>query len=92
MIKSTLGFAVATTNGTIEKSTLSNAPSIVNGQLTNEPPVENGVLWLVNGMVFNASDRQDFVMFDSSKTVRDAEGKASAQGGYLTKSGESHDF
>ena len=92
MIKSTFGFAVATTNGTIEKSTLSVAPSVVNGQLTNEPPVEKGVLWLVNAMVFGASTRTDFVMFDAAQTVRDAEGKATAQGGYVKRDGSSHSF
>jgi hypothetical protein len=92
MIKSTLAFAAATTSGTLEKSTLSVAPSVVNGQLTNEPPVEKGTLWLVNAMVFGASTRPDFVMFDAAQTVRDGENKAIAQGGYVMRDGSTHVF
>ena len=92
MIKSTLIFAVTTPNGTIEKTALSVAPSVVGGQLTNEPPVENGTLWLVNAMVFGASTRPDFIMFDNTQTVRDGEGKAIAQGGYIMRDSSTHQF
>lgn len=92
MIKSTLGFATTTTSGILEKSTLSVAPSVVNGKLTNEPPTEEGTLWLVNAMVFAASKRPDFIMFDPAQTVRDDEGKATAQGGYVMGDGSTHAF
>lgn len=92
MLKSTLGFPVATKTGTIPKTTLSVAPSVVNGDVLNLPQPEKGVIWLVNAMVFAATNRQDVAMFDPTKTIRDADGKAVAQGGYLLKSGKSVDF
>jgi len=96
-ISSTLGFAAQIQkNGeiaTLPASTLPVAPSVTaDGTLQNEPPAEPGVLWLVNARVFGASDRADFIQFDPAKTGRDAEGKATHQGGYLMRDGSSHDF
>lgn len=97
IIKSTLGFAAQIQkNGEIETlaaSVLPNAPTVTaEGDVQNEPPAEGGVLWLVNARVFGASERHDFVQFDPSKTVRDEAGLAIAQGGYLTRDGQSHNF
>jgi hypothetical protein len=96
-VKSTLGFdAQILQNGAIAslpKTTLSLHPSVTDGEIVqNEPPIENGVLWLVNARVFSASNRTDIVMFDPAKTVRDDAGKAIAQAGYIDKSGKSYDF
>jgi hypothetical protein len=98
MILSTLGFdaQIQLADGslsTLPKSTLSVAPpSVTNGIAENLPAPATGVLWLVNGVVFNATDRPDFVMFAPELTVRDSEGKAAAQGGYIDRFGNVHRF
>lgn len=92
-IKSTFRFDVKTAQGgTIEKTALTTTPLVVDGVVSNEPPQEDGVFWLVNAAVFTASSRQDFIMLDQAKTVRDSEGKAVAQGGWIGKNGEKGDF
>lgn len=92
-IKSTLGFdaqiqAADGSRSTLPKSTLIVNPTVTNGVAENLPPVTPGTFWLVNGVVFGATDRPDFVMFAPALTVRDADGKAVAQGGYITRNGE----
>ena len=87
-ILSTLGFDAQIrkadgTSGVLMKSTLAANPTVQDGVAANLPPVMPGVFWLVNGVVFAATDRTDFVMFDPTETVRDADGKAVAQGGYI---------
>jgi len=96
-ILSTLGFdaqiqAADGSRSTLPKSTLVVNPTVINGVAENLPPVMPGVLWLVNAMVFAATDRPDFVMFAPALTVRDAEGKAVAQGGYVNRSGATVQF
>lgn len=96
-ILSTLGFdaQIQAANGsrsTLPKSTLTANPTVTGGVATNLPPVMPGALWLVNAMVFAATDRTDFVMFAPALTVRDAEGKAVAQGGYVNRKGETVQF
>lgn len=96
-ILSTLGFdaQIQEANGsrsTLPKSTLTANPTVTDGVATNLPPVMPGVLWLVNGVVFAATDRPDFVMFAPALTVRDAEGKAVAQGGVINRKGETVQF
>lgn len=92
-IKSTLKFPTTTPTGIIAPTQLTEVPAIIEGNLKNEPPVEEATLWLVNGMVFNvASNRSDFIMFDPAQTVRDAEGKAISQGGYIMRDGSTHSF
>ena len=85
-------FPVTTPTGVIAPSELSVNPSLVDGKVINQPEPQEGVLWLVNALIFNNSERHDFVMFDPEKTVRDSDGRVVAQGGFLTKSGESFDF
>ena len=96
-ILSTLGFDVQIqaadgSRNTLTKSALTANPTVTDGVATNLPPVIPGVLWLVNAMVFAATDRPDFVMFAPALTVRDTEGKAVAQGGYVTRSGATVQF
>jgi hypothetical protein len=92
-IKSTLVFAVTTTNGIIEKTDLAVQPTVnQDGTLTNMPEQEVGVLWLVNARVFGVSDRNDIVMFDNSQTIRDDNGLAVSQGGYIKRDGAAHKF
>jgi len=92
-IKSTLGFVAQTTNGEIPKTNLKTPPTVsAENVLENEPPVEDGVLWLVNARVFGASSRVDFVMFDPAQTLRDSDGKATAQGGYVMRDGTTREF
>ena len=96
-ILSTLGFDAQIrkadgTSGVLMKSTLAANPTVQDGVAANLPPVIPGVLWLVNAMVFAATDRPDFVMFAPALTVRDTEGKAVAQGGYVTRSGATVQF
>jgi len=96
-ILSTLGFdaqiqAADGSRSTLPKSTLTANPTVSDGVATNLPPVMPGVLWLVNAMVFAATDRPDFVMFAPALTVRDTEGKAVAQGGYINRNGETVQF
>ncbi len=86
-IISTLGFDVQTTNGILPKSTLPAPNVTADGKLQNAPAPQKGILFLVNARVFGASNRADFVMFDSAQTVRNSEGLASAQGGYITRDG-----
>jgi hypothetical protein len=96
-VLSTLGFdaQIQTADGsrsTLPKSILAVAPTVTNGIAANLPEPAAGVLWLVNGVVFAATDRPDFVMFSPALTVRDSEGKAVAQGGYIDRAGTSHQF
>lgn len=92
-IISTIGFDTQTTNGVIQKTTLAIAPTVTSdGVIQNAPQPQNGVLWLVNARVFGASDRTDFVMFDNAQTVRNSEGLAIKQGGYIMRDGSTHSF
>lgn len=96
-ILSTLGFdaqiqAADGSRSTLPKSTLTSNPTVTDGVASNLPPITDGVLWLVNAMVFAATDRPDFVMFAPDLTVRDETGKAIAQGGYIDRSGGVHPF
>lgn len=93
-IKSTLKFDTATTNGQLEKTNLTILPLVAqnkDGQnvadATTLPPVEQGVIWLVNAAVFAATDRPDFIMFDRAQTVRDADDRPVAQGGFVRRDG-----
>lgn len=61
-------------------------------KVLNLPNSESGTTYLVNGMVYAASDRTDLAMFDQCKTVRGEDGFAVAQGGFITKDGFSHYF
>lgn len=92
-LKSTLGFdaQIQKADGSLTilpKSTLPIAPTVQNGIAIDLPAPTTGVLWLVNAMVFAATDRPDFVMFAPELTVRDESGKAIAQGGYVKRNGE----
>ena len=96
-ILSTFGFdaQIQAANGsrsTLPKSTLTVNPTVTDGVATNLPPVMPGVFWLVNAMVFAATDRTDFVMFAPALPVRDAEAKAVSQGGYVNRNGETVQF
>ena len=91
-IISTLGFDAQTTNGILPKSTLPAPNVTADGKLQNAPAPQKGVLFLVNARVFGASDRTDFVMFDAGQTIRNSEGLATAQGGYIARDGSTHSF
>lgn len=96
-ILSTLGFdaqiqAADGSRSTLPKSTLTSNPTVTDGVASNLPPITDGVLWLVNAMVFAATDRPDFVMFAPALTVRDGDGKAIAQGGYVGHDGVVNSF
>ena len=90
-ILSTLGFAAPLTNGTILAAAQSGTPQPIvaaDGTLTGLPNPQQDTLFLVNARVFGATDRPDFVMFAPQLTVRNVEGLVTAQGGYITRSGE----
>jgi len=96
-ILSTLGFdaqiqAADGSRSTLPKSTLTANPTVTDGVAANLPPIMPGVFWLVNGVVFATTDRPDFVMFAPALTVRDAEGKAVAQGGYIARNSKIVEF
>lgn len=91
-IKSTFKFPINCTSGkTIERTTLTSTPIVVDGVASNLPPVEKGTTWLVNAVVFNSTDRKDFIMFDPEKTIRDENG-ATTQGGWLGRNEEKGNF
>jgi hypothetical protein len=56
------------------------------------PEPQEGVLFLVNARVFGASNRTDLVQFDAAQTVRNADGTASAQGGFIRRDGTTSPF
>jgi hypothetical protein len=92
-IVSTLGFAVATPVGQIPTSQLSVAPTVApDGTVTGLPEPQDGVLFLVNARVFGASERTDLVQFDAVQTVRNDDGTASAQGGFIRRDGTTAPF
>jgi len=92
-IVSTLGFAVATPVGQITASRFTVAPSVASdGLVSGLPEPQANVLFLVNARVFGASDRADLVQFDAAQTVRNADGTASAQGGFIRRDGTTSAF
>jgi hypothetical protein len=92
-IVSTLGFAVATPVGQIPASTFTVAPNVASdGTVTGLPEPQDGDLLLVNARVFGASNRADLVQFDAAQTVRNADGTASAQGGFIRRDGTTSAF
>ena len=92
-IISTLGFQVATPVGQIPASTFAVALSVApDGTVTGLPKPQDGVLFLVNARVFGASDRADLVQFDAAQTVRNADGTAAAQGGFIRRDGSTAPF
>lgn len=65
-------------------------PLVVDGAVQNAPPAQDGVLWVVNAMVFQANNnakaeakRDDYVAFDPVAAVRGEDGKVISQGGFL---------
>ena len=87
-ILSTLGFAVNTPNGTIPATTLPLQPKVLDGgTVENLPEPQPGILVLVNAFVMAASRRSDLIMFNPALTVRDEQGKATMQGGFIDATG-----
>ena len=87
-ILSTLGFAVPTPNGTIPATNLPLQPKVLDGgTVTDLPEPEDGVWWLVNAFVMAASRRSDLIMFNPALTVRDEQGRATMQGGFIDVNG-----
>jgi len=92
-IKSTLGFAAQTPVGQIAASQFSAIPSVDTlGIVTGLPAPQWGVLFLVNARVFGASDRKDLVQFDPDQTIRNPDGTAAGQGGFVRKDGSFFTF
>ena len=91
-VKSTYKFDLKTPAGVLPAST-ADAPMVDNqtGEVSNLPDPEEGVLFLVNAVVFKATSRHDFVMADDSKTIREG-GKAVAQQAFVDRLGVSTDF
>lgn len=86
-ILSTLGFAVPTPNGIIPATNLPLQPKVLDGAVENLPEPQEGVRVLVNAFVMAASRRSDLIMFNPALTVRDEQGRATMQGGFIDVNG-----
>ena len=87
-ILSTLGFAVPTPNGIIPATNLPLQPKVLDGgTVENLPEPQEGVRVLVNAFVMAASRRSDLIMFNPALTVRDEQGRATMQGGFIDVNG-----
>jgi hypothetical protein len=61
-------------------------PKVEGDKLIGMPTPKAGVVYVCNAFVFNKAKeagRTDIAMFDPNKTVRDADGKAVSQGGFI---------
>jgi len=66
-----------------------NIPTIKNGQVLDMPDSKKDIVYVVSAIVFKmlkeTTSRDDFVMFDLRKTVRDDNNLIIAQGGFTNK-------
>ena len=87
-ILSRVGFAVPTPNGTIPATNLPLQPKVLDGgTVENLPEPQENIRVLVNAFVMAASRRSDLIMFNPALTVRDEQGRATMQGGFIDVNG-----